>query len=106
MTLPTAALRALDLVISVDTAVAHLAGALGKPVWVLNRFDTDFRWPRDRDDSPWYPSLRQFRQPTPGPGKPRSRQGCIIDAEQHILMPFRRMEKLVAIEPTKQTFWL
>jgi Tfp pilus assembly protein PilF len=63
----TAALiEGLDLVISVDTAVAHLAGALGKPVWVLNRFDTDFRWPRDRDDSPWYPSLRQFRQPTPG----------------------------------------
>lgn len=56
----------LDLVISVDTAVAHLAGALGTPVWVLNRFDTCFRWPRDRDDSPWYPSLRQFRQPTPG----------------------------------------
>jgi hypothetical protein len=56
----------LDLVISVDTAIAHLAGALGKPVWVLNRFDTCFRWPRDRDDSPWYPSLRQFRQPTPG----------------------------------------
>jgi Tetratricopeptide repeat/TPR repeat/Glycosyltransferase family 9 (heptosyltransferase) len=56
----------LDLVISVDTAIAHLAGALGKPVWVLNRFDTCFRWPRDRDDSPWYPSARQFRQPTPG----------------------------------------
>jgi len=56
----------LDLVISVDTAVAHLAGALGKPVWLLNRFDTCFRWSRDRDDSPWYPSLRQFRQPTPG----------------------------------------
>jgi len=56
----------LDLVISVDTAVAHLAGALGKPVWVLNRFDTCFRWPRNRDDSPWYPSARQFRQPTPG----------------------------------------
>jgi FkbM family methyltransferase len=56
----------LDLVISVDTAVAHLAGALGKPVWVLNRFDTCFRWPRNREDSPWYPSSRQFRQPTPG----------------------------------------
>ena len=55
----------LDLVISVDTAVAHLAGALGKPVWVLNRFDTCFLWPRNRDDSPWYPSLRQFRQPAP-----------------------------------------
>ena len=56
----------LDLVISVDTAVAHLAGALGKPVWLLNRFDTCLRWLRNRDDSPWYPSLRQFRQPTPG----------------------------------------
>jgi tetratricopeptide (TPR) repeat protein len=56
----------LDLVISVDTAVAHLTGALDKPVWLLNRFDTDFRWLQDRDDSPWYPSLRQFRQPSPG----------------------------------------
>ncbi len=56
----------LDLVISVDTAVVHLAGALGKPVWLLNRFDTCFRWLLDRDDSPWYPSLRQFRQPAPG----------------------------------------
>jgi Flp pilus assembly protein TadD len=56
----------LDLVISVDTAVLHLAGALGKPVWLLNRFDTCWRWLQDRDDSPWYPTLRQFRQPAPG----------------------------------------
>jgi hypothetical protein len=56
----------LDLVISVDTAVAHLAGALGKPVWLLNRFDIDWRWLLDRDDSSWYPTLRQFRQPSPG----------------------------------------
>jgi hypothetical protein len=63
----TAALIAgLDLVISVDTAVAHLAGALGRPVWLLNRYDTDWRWLLDRDDSPWYPTLRQFRQPRPG----------------------------------------
>ncbi|MDE1148553.1 MAG: tetratricopeptide repeat-containing glycosyltransferase family protein [Azospirillaceae bacterium] len=54
--------QSLDLVISVDTSVAHLAGALGRPVWLLNRFDTDWRWLRDRDDSPWYPTLRQFRQ--------------------------------------------
>jgi tetratricopeptide (TPR) repeat protein len=59
----TAALiDALDLVIGVDTAVVHLAGALGKPVWLLNRADTDWRWQLGRDDSPWYPSLRQFRQ--------------------------------------------
>ena len=63
----TAALvETLDLVIGVDTAVVHLAGAMGKPVWLLNRFDTCWRWLRGRDDSPWYPSLRQFRQPSPG----------------------------------------
>ncbi|HEX7641189.1 MAG TPA: tetratricopeptide repeat protein [Burkholderiaceae bacterium] len=56
----------LDLVISVDTAVAHLAGALGKPVWLLNRFDTCWRWGKDRMDTPWYPSVRQFRQAAPG----------------------------------------
>jgi glycosyl transferase family 9 (putative heptosyltransferase)/tetratricopeptide repeat protein len=63
----TAALiMTLDLVISVDTAVAHLAGALGKPVWLLNRFDTDWRWMDAREDSPWYPTMRQFRQDSPG----------------------------------------
>jgi Flp pilus assembly protein TadD len=63
----TAALiDALDLVISVDTAVAHLAGAMGKPVWVLNRYDTCWRWLLNRSDSPWYPTLRLFRQPGPG----------------------------------------
>jgi TPR repeat/Tetratricopeptide repeat/Glycosyltransferase family 9 (heptosyltransferase) len=63
----TAALvMALDLVICVDTAVAHLAGALGKPVWILNRFDSCWRWLLDRSDSPWYPTARLFRQPAPG----------------------------------------
>jgi tetratricopeptide (TPR) repeat protein len=61
-----AILAALDLVITVDTAVAHLAGALGKPVWLLNRYDTCWRWLHGRSDSPWYPTLRQFRQPSLG----------------------------------------
>jgi tetratricopeptide (TPR) repeat protein len=52
----------LDLVISVDTSVAHLAGALGKPVWLLNRFESEWRWQLDREDSPWYPTMRIFRQ--------------------------------------------
>ncbi len=56
----------LDLVITVDTAVAHLAGALGKPVWLLNRRDTCWRWLLERADSPWYPTLRQFRQSQAG----------------------------------------
>ncbi len=56
----------LDLVISVDTSTAHLAGALGVPVWLLNRFDPCWRWGLERDDSPWYPNLRQFRQTRPG----------------------------------------
>ena len=63
----TAALvAALDLVIGVDTAVVHLAGALGRPVWLLNRFDTDWRWGLGTADSFWYPSLRQFRQQRAG----------------------------------------
>jgi ADP-heptose:LPS heptosyltransferase len=56
----------LDLVISVDTGVAHLAGTLGVPVWVLLPWLPDWRWMLDRDDSPWYPSMRLFRQKTRG----------------------------------------
>jgi ADP-heptose:LPS heptosyltransferase len=63
----TAALiEALDLIITVDTSIAHLAGALGRPVWLLSRFNTDWRWMLARDDRPWYPTMRILRQPTPG----------------------------------------
>jgi ADP-heptose:LPS heptosyltransferase len=56
----------LDLLISVDTSTAHLAGALGKPVWLLNRFDSCWRWMLHRPDSPWYPSITLYRQEAPG----------------------------------------
>lgn len=56
----------LDLIISVDTSTAHLAGALGKPVWLLNRFDSCWRWLLQRTDSPWYPTFKLYRQAAPG----------------------------------------
>ena len=63
----TAALMSnLDLIISVDTSVAHLAGAVGKPVWTLLTFAPDWRWLLEREDCPWYPTMRLFRQERPG----------------------------------------
>ena len=59
-------IRSLELVISVDTMTAHLAGALGVPVWLLLPYEADWRWMNDREDSPWYPSMRIFRQSKPG----------------------------------------
>jgi hypothetical protein len=61
-----AVVRALDLVVSVDTFPAHLAGALGVPAWTLLAHAADWRWMDGRDDTPWYPSMRLFRQPRPG----------------------------------------
>ncbi|HZZ88008.1 MAG TPA: tetratricopeptide repeat protein [Caulobacteraceae bacterium] len=67
----TAALvAALDLVVTVDTAVAHLAGGLGRPVWILSRYDGCWRWLKDRQTSPWYPTARLFHQPAPGEWDP------------------------------------
>src|SRR5439155_23014493 len=61
-----AAISLLHLVVTVDTSAAHLAGALGRPVWNMLMHDADWRWMSDRSDSPWYPTMRLFRQPTPG----------------------------------------
>ena len=63
-------MRALDLVISVDTMTAHLAGALGQNTWTLLPFEPDWRWMRARDDTPWYPTMRLFRQPREGDWSP------------------------------------
>ena len=86
----TAALiQALDLVICVDTAVAHLAGAMGKPVWLLNRFDACWRWlPGEgdfgREDTPWYPAMRLFRQAQRGEWAP------VMERVTEALRAFRR----------------
>jgi ADP-heptose:LPS heptosyltransferase len=61
-----AQVAAMDLVITIDNSTAHLAGALGVPVWVMLPFEPDWRWMLHREDSPWYPSMRLFRQPEPG----------------------------------------
>ena len=62
----SALMDCLDLIISVDTSSAHLAGALGKPVWILNRYDSCWRWLRGREDSPWYPTAKIYQQKQPG----------------------------------------
>lgn len=67
---------ALDLVIGVDTSVVHVAGALGKPVWILNRHGACWRWFRNRTDTPWYPNARLFHQPHPGAWAPVIEQVC------------------------------
>lgn len=59
-------MQALDLVICVDTSIAHLAGALGRPVWTLLPFSPDFRWGLEGETTPWYPTMRLIRQPRPG----------------------------------------
>ena len=66
MDLFAAQVAAMDLVVTIDNSTAHLAGALGVPVWVLLPFAPDWRWMLDREDSPWYPTMQLFRQPKPG----------------------------------------
>jgi tetratricopeptide (TPR) repeat protein len=90
----TAALvAALDLVIAVDTSVVHLAGALGKPVWILNRHGACWRWLRQRTDTPWYPTARLFRQPGPG------EWGAVIAEICHALPEFIAAAQIRAEPP-------
>ncbi|MBM3835243.1 MAG: tetratricopeptide repeat protein [Verrucomicrobia bacterium] len=71
-----AVIEQLDLVITIDTSVAHLAGALGKPVWTLLSFASDWRWLLGREDSPWYPTMRLFRQTEPRAWAPVIERVC------------------------------
>jgi tetratricopeptide (TPR) repeat protein len=85
-----AAMANLDLIITVDTAAAHLAGALGRPTWVLLPFSADWRWPPDRETTPWYPTVRTFRQ------SPHGRWTEVIEAVGHAL------KQLAASNPSPQ----
>ncbi len=84
------AVGALDLVIAVDTSVAHLAGALGRPVWVLLPYALDWRWLRDREDSPWYPTMRLFRQ-----HKPQAWEGVLARASSELARVAAGERKLI-----------
>jgi hypothetical protein len=92
-------IRQLDLVITVDTMVAHLAGALGKPVWLMLEKRADWRWMLDRDDSPWYPTLRIFRQTDCGDWRELGervgaalRQSDLLKANERRLKPARSLK--------------
>ncbi|QJW84859.1 hypothetical protein HK414_18460 [Ramlibacter terrae] len=82
-------LERLDLVITVDTSIAHLAGALGKPVWILLAPNADWRWLLGREDSPRYPSARLFRR---GSGEPREARGRAAGASAGRLAPHVRRD--------------
>jgi tetratricopeptide (TPR) repeat protein len=89
-----AAVDALDLIITVDTSVAHLAGALGKPVWVLLPWVTDWRWMLHREDNPWYPTMRLFRQPRGGDwtdviARMADELAAVAQGDRTRLMPFK-----------------
>jgi tetratricopeptide (TPR) repeat protein len=93
-----ALLSELDLVITVDTSIAHLAGALGRPVWILLPYVADWRWLREREDSPWYPTARLFRQTAPGDW------GGVIERVAGELSTFARQwsGEALAAHPTNQ----
>jgi hypothetical protein len=90
-----AALALFDAVISVDTAVAHLAGAMGKPLVLLLPFAADFRWLRERQDSPWYPTAQLYRQPKFGDWD------SVVDTLRQELTRFFRHPEVAAKRPSK-----
>jgi hypothetical protein len=92
-----AVIKRLDLLITVESAVAHLAGAMGKPVWLLLPFAPDWRWMLHRSDSPWYPSMKLFRQPAPDDWD------AVLDAVIRALRSIDRPSQSASESPVLQT---
>jgi len=97
-----AAILNLDLCVTVDTSVAHLAGALARPVWVLIPFSPDCRWLLHREDTPWYPSMRLFRQEHPGDWAPvldrvRNELAKFVGGDRSVLLPQRAAQNRQAV---------
>jgi ADP-heptose:LPS heptosyltransferase len=93
-----AAMRALDLIITVDTMAAHLAGALARPVWLILRHEADWRWLREGDSSPWYPTMRIFRQPEPG-----NWRAAIEDVARHLAALVARQRRSPGLPPANSS---
>jgi tetratricopeptide (TPR) repeat protein len=92
-----AIIELVDLVVTIDTSICHLAGAMGKPTWILLPFESDWRWFRDRADSPWYPSARLFRQSEAGQWK-----GVIADASAELVKKFPQKKRWWAVLGSNQ----
>jgi tetratricopeptide (TPR) repeat protein len=101
----------MDLVITVDTSVAHLAGALGVPVWVMMPYTPDWRWLQDRSDTPWYPSMRLFRQSQPGDWRSvmeamtaeLKKFACQRDQTRSLRLISSAFSAAVSLEPSPET---
>lgn len=103
MGVTAAVMTGLDLIITVDTAAAHLAGALGRPTWLLLPYAPDWRWMLDRNDTPWYPGMHLFRQPRPGDwGSVFTAVGQALDALLRNKPPGQSSVKPEAVEQARQ----
>ena len=83
----------LDLIITVDTSIGHAAAALGKPTWIMLPNPSDWRWMQDRTDTPWYPSVRLFKQPSPGDW-----DGMIAQVAQELTKFVKSKKELTSLE--------
>jgi ADP-heptose:LPS heptosyltransferase len=90
---------ALDLVIAIDGMPAHLAATLGRPTWVMLKHEADWRWMEQREDSPWYPTMRLFRQPRRGDWAAVAQQ--VASQRRLVAQAQRRRREVSAADPVR-----